>query len=64
MQDQERWVSADEIAEHLSMTPQWVREMARDGELPGVKLGIYWRFRISLIDEEMERRAATPRTRN
>ena len=64
MQDRERWVSADEIAEHLSMTPQWVREMARDGELPGVKFGIYWRFRISQIDKEMERRAATPRTRN
>lgn len=59
----ERWVSADEVAEHLSMTAQWVRDMARDDELPGVKFGIYWRFRISEVDAEMERRASGPRSR-
>lgn len=59
----ERWVTADEVAEHISMTPYWVREMAKRGELPATKIGAYWRFRISEVDVAMERRANTPRTR-
>lgn len=59
----ERWVTADEVAEHISMTPYWVREMAKRGELPAAKFGIYWRFRISQVDEAMTVRQQTPRTR-
>ncbi len=59
----EGWVSADEVAEHLSMTAHWVREMAKRGELPAVKFGAYWRFRISTVDQSMTERQQTPRTR-
>lgn len=59
----ERWVTAEEVAAHLAVTPYWVREMAKRGELPGVKFGAYWRFRISAIDAAVEARANAPRTR-
>jgi excisionase family DNA binding protein len=61
--DVERWVTAEEVAAHLSMTPYWVREMAKRGELPGTKIGVYWRFRLSEVDEAMAARQQTPRTR-
>ncbi len=60
----ERWVTAADVAEHLAMTTYWVREMAKHGELPGTKIGKWWRFRISEVDAAMEARRAAPRTRN
>lgn len=60
----ERWVTADDVAAHISMTPYWVREMAKRGELPAAKFGNYWRFRISQVDAAMTERQETPRTRN
>jgi excisionase family DNA binding protein len=59
----ERWVTVDEVAEHLSVTPAWVRSMARAGELPAAKFGTYWRFRISDVDDAVAERARTPRKR-
>lgn len=59
----ERWVTADDVAAHISMTPYWVREMAKRGELPAAKFGAFWRFRISEVDEAMAERQQTPRTR-
>lgn len=52
----EPWVSAAEVAAHLAVTEFWVREMARSAEIPGVKIGAYWRFRLSDIDAAMEAR--------
>lgn len=59
----ERWVTSEDVAEHLSVTTYWVREMAKRGDLPATKIGMYWRFRISEVDEAMALRRATPRTR-
>lgn len=59
----ERWVTVEEVAEHLSVTPAWVRSMARAGELPAAKFGTYWRFRISDVDDAVVERARTPRKR-
>ncbi|MBI2690576.1 MAG: hypothetical protein HYX29_01330 [Solirubrobacterales bacterium] len=35
------------------MTQHWIREMARCGQLPGVKIGAYWRFRLTDVDAAM-----------
>jgi excisionase family DNA binding protein len=59
----ERWVTVEEVAEHLSVTPAWVRNMARAGELPAAKFGTYWRFRISDVDDAVAERARMPRKR-
>lgn len=37
-------LTAQEVAAWLKVTPDWVKEMARDGEMPAMKLGRYWRF--------------------
>ena len=37
--------SARDLAEHWSVHESWVREQARDGNLPSVKMGHYVRFR-------------------
>jgi excisionase family DNA binding protein len=59
----ERWVTVEEVAEHLAVTPAWVRKMARAGELPAAKFGTYWRFRISDVDDAVAERAKSPQTR-
>lgn len=54
--ERERWVEAKAVAKHLAVTEFWVREMAKQGEIPATKIGAYWRFRISEIDTAMTRR--------
>jgi excisionase family DNA binding protein len=39
-------LNAKELAEHLSVPETWVREQARIGQLPSIKLGHYVRFRL------------------
>jgi excisionase family DNA binding protein len=34
----------EEAAELLGVTPHWVRQAARDGAIPAIKLGKFWRF--------------------
>lgn len=59
----EAWVTAADVAEHLSVTEFWVREMARDGAIPATKIGAYWRFRISDVDEAMLARRSEVKVR-
>lgn len=59
----ETWVDAEAVARHLDVTECWVREMARNAEIPAVKIGAYWRFRISEIDEAMVARQSEVRVR-
>jgi excisionase family DNA binding protein len=40
----DRLLTADEIAELLSVPPTWVREQTRTGTIPHVRLGRYVRF--------------------
>jgi excisionase family DNA binding protein len=41
-----RLLNAKQLAEHLALPESWVREQARIGELPSIKLGHYVRFRL------------------
>lgn len=40
----DRLLTAEEVAELLSVPPRWVREHTRSGKLPHVRLGRYVRF--------------------
>jgi excisionase family DNA binding protein len=40
----------EEVADILSVPVGWVRANAREGTLPAIKLGRYWRFSPSAID--------------
>ena len=46
----DRLLTADEIADRLGVTTQWVWAQARAGQIPHVRLGRYRRFRESAIE--------------
>jgi len=39
-----RLLTAEDVAEWLQVTVEWVHQMARTGQMPAMKLGRYWRF--------------------
>ena len=48
----ERFVGAKEVAAIVGYTPELVKRMARDGEIPGIRgngRSSAWRFRISEV---------------
>jgi excisionase family DNA binding protein len=50
----DRLLTADEVAEILSVKVSWVREATRDGRLPHITLGRYRRYRAREIEEFLE----------
>jgi excisionase family DNA binding protein len=51
----ERFVTADDVAEHLKITRRQVLEMTRKGIIPAYPLGVgqyrkVWRFKISDVE--------------
>ena len=59
-----RLLTAEEVAERLGMTKDWVWAQARAGRIPHVQLGRYRRFREDALDEwlaELEQRSAAGR---
>ena len=47
----EKWVSVDEVAQHLKVKPDTVYKWLERKEMPAHKVGRLWRFKISEIDE-------------
>lgn len=54
-------MTAEELAEYLSFSKNWVYRKAEAGEIPGVKLGNRWRFKKSVIDKWLEEKMAKER---
>ena len=53
-------LTADEAGEVLKLNAHTVRQLARDRQIPAIRLGRYWRFRRSSLDawiSEQERAA-------
>jgi len=50
----ERLVTADEVAELLSVPVSWVREATRSGAMPCVRLGRYVRFELASVEAWLE----------
>ena len=60
-------LTAREAAEHLNVPVSWVRERARTGRLPSVRLGHYRRFRLEDLERYREEGAVlsrAPRSKN
>jgi excisionase family DNA binding protein len=56
-----RLLTADEVAERLGVTKDWVWAQARAGRIPHVQLGRYRRFREEALEDwlvELEGRSA------
>jgi len=47
----ERLLTATEVAELLNVPVSWVRESARSGAIPCVRLGRYVRFEWEVVEE-------------
>jgi excisionase family DNA binding protein len=43
-------LTADEAAGHLRIHVKTLQKLARDGRVPSVRMGKYWRFRLSTLD--------------
>jgi len=43
-------LSADEAAEHLRIHVKTLQKLARQKQVPSVRMGKYWRFRLSTLD--------------
>ena len=44
-------LSADEAAEHLRIHPKTLQRLARERRVPCVRMGKYWRFRLTALDQ-------------
>ena len=50
----EKWSSIEEVAEHIQVHKDTIRNWIRDGKIPAHKIGKQWRFRLSEIDKWIE----------
>jgi excisionase family DNA binding protein len=50
----ERLLAAREIAERLGVPESWVRESARSGAIPCIRLGRYVRFDLGDVEAWLE----------
>lgn len=57
-QKTEDYLTARELAEALSLHPQYVRDCARMGIIPGMKIGSNWRFSLIEVEAKMKQNAA------
>lgn len=51
MQEQERWVSVEEIAAHLGVNRDTIYKWIERKQMPAHKLGKLWKFKATEIDE-------------
>ena len=44
-------LTVNEVADYISLEPDSVRGLAREGRIPATKLGKVWRFKLEEINE-------------
>lgn len=47
----EKWVNLEDVAEHLSLSKDTVRNWVKGGRLPTYKVGKMYKFQLSEIDQ-------------
>lgn len=50
MQQEERWLSVDEIAAHLGVNPDTVYKWIERKKLPAHKVGRLWKFQVTEVN--------------
>ena len=55
MNKSERWVSMEEICNHLGASRDTVKKMVKMQNMPAYKFDRKWKFKISEVDEWMRR---------
>lgn len=51
---EEKWVNLADVAEHLSVSQDTVRNWLKSGKLPTYKAGKQYKFRLSEVDRLLE----------
>jgi len=46
--------AADEAAEHLRVHVKTLQKLAREHRVPCVRMGKYWQFRLSALDQRVK----------
>lgn len=54
LRTEERWVNLADVAEHLSVSQDTIRNWLKSGKLPTYKAGKQYKFRLSEVDELLE----------
>lgn len=52
------FLTSSQLAIELNMHPQYVRDLARLGLIPAMKVGTSWRFSLPKVEAQLERNAA------
>ena len=56
----ERWYSVDEVATHLGIVRETVYRWIEKRELPAHRIGKFWKFKISAVDDWVHAGSASP----
>ena len=51
---EEKWVNLADVAEHLSVSQDTIRNWLKSGKLPTIKAGKQYKFRLSEVDKLVE----------
>jgi excisionase family DNA binding protein len=58
MSNNQNYLTSKELAEILNMHPQYVRDLARIGHIPSMKVGSSWRFNLAEVSAKLKYNAA------
>ncbi|WP_446741919.1 helix-turn-helix domain-containing protein [Silvibacterium acidisoli] len=50
LEEFERFLDSQQVADLIGVHPETVKRRARRGEIPGLKFGKLWRFRASVLE--------------
>lgn len=56
MEQEEKWVSMEEICNHLGSSRDTIKKMIKTQQLPAYKIDRKWKFKISEVDSWMHER--------
>lgn len=59
--EDERWVTAEELAAHLRTSTQSIRAWVKEGRISGFKPGKLWLFKISEVEAALSARRDEPK---
>ena len=62
MNNEERWLSVEEIAAHLGISKETVYRWLDRGKVPAHRVGRLWKFKASEVDEWVVRGEAADET--
>ena len=49
--ENEKWLSIEDISQHLQVHKDTIRLWIKRGEIPAHKIGRLWRFQLSEVDD-------------